>query len=220
MTPARTWIVDLTSGGPLLPLSEGPRDDGVGDVHPVPTCGRTDSTSLARPCRGRPGSPGLSDGAALRAKGHQPQGPNTPGSTAGSGPQAACVTGHTQQPELLGVLKSHRFQRVWHSLPAWHHAPAGCGESWPQDTGGTGTCRRRRTPWGLVPTQRVFSSTVHPVKEAEQWAPAPGCRDSQTQTTGVERAQRNPPLARQPCLPAYPSGPRCRQPSQRAARTR
>lgn len=62
---ALTWIVDLTSGGPLLPLPEGTRDDGVGDICPVPTCGRADSTQLslrtdstvsARPCWGQLGA--------------------------------------------------------------------------------------------------------------------------------------------------------------------
>lgn len=91
---ALTWIVDLTSGGPLLPLPEGPRDDGVRDICPVPTCRRTDSTGSACRCWGWLGSPGLSHGAALWGEGCQPWGLDTLRNTAGSGTQAACVTSH------------------------------------------------------------------------------------------------------------------------------
>lgn len=92
-TAALTWIVDLTSGGPLLPLPECPRDDGVRNVCPVATCGRTDNTGSVSPCQGQHTSPGLIRGAG--GSGWQAQCLNTPRSANSFGTPTVCVKSHT-----------------------------------------------------------------------------------------------------------------------------
>lgn len=67
-----TGIVDLTPGGPLLPLPEGARDDGVGDIGPVPTCGGH-STGSEHPCRGREGCQPRGKDGASRSRAKRPR---------------------------------------------------------------------------------------------------------------------------------------------------
>lgn len=213
MAAAFTWVVDLTSGGPLLPLPESPRYDSVRDICPVPTCGRTDSTGLEHPCRGWLGMPGLSlnspPGRRMPVSGPR----HTEERSQVWYPGWLCDRPH---PTSLGYLVSLSpiTTSVFGICSLLKYQETQCPPlpaSWMQRVLATRHGMHRKPQvlqdsTGTVPhTEGVFQHRA-PRKRSSGLLPhSHHGQGSCTQRSGVERAQRNPhPAALSPCLPEWP----------------